>query len=320
MKVVVTARAFQEVEGPHRALLESQGFSVVYVPTRSPLSAEELAEWMDEEVVGVILGTDIVNRFVLERAPNLRVISRYGAGLDNLDLEALKERNIRVTYTPGANAISVAELTISLMLALARHLCWHVDVVRQGGWARKLGMESYGKTLGIVGMGRIGREVARRARGLGMRVFYHDPHPLPIEAEADLGVHRLELEELLSEADFVSLHLPLNRETRGMVDRTFLWKMKKGSFLINTSRGGLVNEEALYDALVSGHLAGAASDVFSKEPPEKSPLLAINTFLPTPHIGAYTREAVIRMGVMAVENLVAALKGERAPHGEVSWL
>ena len=316
MKVVVTARAFREVDGPHKELLESQGWEVVYLETRHPLTSEELAHHLDEKVMGLLLGTDRVDARALERAPNLKAISRFGVGLDNLDLEALRARGVRVTYTPGSSAASVAELTLGLILSLARWIPWHVTQVRQGGWSRRIGLELQGKVLGILGMGTIGREVALRARALGMRVVYHDPRPLPPEEEVRLGVQGVSWAELLASADFLSLHAPLTPETRGLLGRDALAQMKRGAFLVNSARGELVDEQALYEALVAGHLAGAATDVFSKEPPDASPLLSLENFILTPHIGAYTREAVIRTGVMAVENLIAALMDRPIPYGE----
>jgi D-3-phosphoglycerate dehydrogenase len=316
VKVVVTARGFIEVEGPHKELLESQGWEIEYVNVGHPLTPEELAQHLDERVAALILGTDKLDAKVLERAPRLKVISRFGVGLDNLDLDAIKARGVRVTYTPGSNATSVAELAIALILSLARWLPWHALRVQQGNWVRRLGLELQGKVLGLIGLGRIGREVAKRARALGMEVLYHDVRPLASDEEKYLGVQRVSWMELLASSDFLSLHVPLTPETREIIGRDTLARMKRGAFLVNTARGELVDERALYEALVHGHLAGAASDVSSREPRGASPLLQLENFILTPHIGAYTREAVVNTGLMAVENLIAALAGKPAPYGE----
>lgn len=279
-------------------------------PHDRPLKATELATLVTD-VVGAILGLDDVTADVLSQAKHLRVISRHGVGVDNVDLEAATCRGIVVTNTPGHNSVAVAELTLALVLALARRIPYHDRLVKQGDWARVSGMELAEHSLGIIGIGRIGKEVAKRAAGFGMRILYHDPVPPPQEFLVRVQASDRSLKDLLAESDVVSLHCPLRDDTRNLIDRTALRRIKSSAFLINTARGGLVDEQALYEALTEGALAGAACDVFSHEPPTHSPLLALDNFIATPHIGSATLQTTLRMGLMASENALAVLRGER---------
>jgi len=284
-----------------------QGLEVVFNETGRTLTEEEMADRV-ADVDGLLVGVDPVTRRVLSAAGRLRAVAKYGVGVDNIDQDALRERGIPLQTTPGANNVSVAELALGLMLVLARNLCGAVRSVKDGGWARRQGVELTGKTLGLVGCGQIGREVAVRAGGLGMAVTIADPY---FEDEAFLerhGIRRTDMDGLLAGADFVSLHLPLTPETRGIIGRSALERMKPGSFLVNTARGELIDEAALQRALESGGLAGAACDVFTKEPPGDHPLLRLDNFILTPHVGAHTREAVLRMARTATRNLLAMLQ------------
>jgi D-3-phosphoglycerate dehydrogenase / 2-oxoglutarate reductase len=249
---------------------------------------------------GLIVGVDPVTKQVLEAGP-LRVVVKYGSGMDNIDLEAAGDLGVRVSSTPGANARSVAELAIALLLALARNVALHDRGVRGGSWRRVTGVELAGKQLGIVGYGAVGREVARIARGLDMQVVAHDP----LVEEADVPL--VELVELYAQSDAVSLHLPLTEETRGLIGARELAAMKPSAFLINTARGGLVEEAALADALRSGRLAGAALDGFDVEPLGGSPLRELDNVVLSPHAGASTHEAVLRTAARAVDQLFADL-------------
>jgi D-3-phosphoglycerate dehydrogenase len=310
MKILITARSFRQTEGPHQQILEDAGYELLNSPQDRPLKAAELAPLMGD-VVGVILGVDEVTAEVLDGAAHLKVISRHGVGVDNIDLEAATSRGIVVTNTPGANTLSVAELTITLMLALARRIPYHDRMVKQGDWTRISGTEVAGRTLGIVGMGRIGREVAKRAVGFGMEIVYHDPVPPPQEFLASVPASSRSLQDLVAESDFVSLHCPLTEDTRNLIDGGLLGRFKPSAYLVNTARGGLVDEQALYKALVDGALAGAACDVFAEEPPQGSPLLGLDSFIATPHIGSATVHTALRMGLMASRNALSVLRGER---------
>jgi phosphoglycerate dehydrogenase-like enzyme len=247
---------------------------------------------------GLIVGVDPVTAAVLDAGP-LRVVVRFGSGTDNVDLEAAGRRGVRVVATPGANARSVAELTIGLLLALARHLVVHDREIRSGSWSRHTGIELAGRRLGVVGYGAVGRQVAGIAGALGMEVVATDP------AVRDAEVPLVDLETMLASSEAVTLHVPLADDTRAMIGATQLDGMRPQALLVNTSRGGLVDEQALAQALAAGRLGGAAFDTFEREPPEASPLLALDNFIASPHAGAATMEAARRTGVAAVRELLA---------------
>lgn len=234
----------------------------------------------------------------------LKVIGRAGSGVDNIDLEAASAAGIVVMNTPGGNSVAAAEHTLALLTAMARHVPQAAADLKAGNWNRKrfMGMEVTGKTLGIVGLGRIGREVALRAQGLRMDVIGHDPY-VSDAAAAGLGIGPRNLPDLLAESDFVTLHLPINSGTRHLIDGEALALMKPGARLINCARGGLVDETALAAALESGHLAGAALDVFETEPPGASGLLGMPGVIATPHLGASTREAQVRVAAEICEKV-----------------
>ena len=310
-RVLITARSFRDTEGAHKQLLAAAGCELIACPNEHPLGAAELAQWVGD-VDAAILGLDVVDDQVLAAAPKLRVISRYGVGVDAVDVPACTRRGVVVTITPGANSVAVAELAIALLMALARSIPYHDRAAKLGKWNRVQGMELTGATLGLVGYGRIGREVAQRACALGMRVIVYDPL-LPPEAFAGSPVTPCDLPTVLQTSDAISLHLPLTAETHNLIDAAALARMKPTAYLINTARGGLVDEEALYEALVGRRLAGAAFDVFSKEPPEAGGLVALDNFIAAPHIGSATRQTAARMSLMAAENALAVLRGERPP-------
>ncbi len=314
-KILVTARSFRNVEGEHQEILRRAGYEVVFSPYDRPLQPGELAELIGD-AVAVIAGVDSFTKEVFERAPQLRVVSRFGVGVDNVDLAAATEHKVVVTITPGANAVAVAELTILLMLALARHLPVHDRWVRAGEWKRGTGMELMGATLGLVGLGSIGQEVAVRARAFGMRVLATRRHPTHSDIADEVWPPE-RLPDLLRVSDVVSLHLPLTPETYHMIGAKEMALMKPTAFLVNTARGGLVDEQALYEALRERRLAGAAFDVFEQEPPGESPLLQLDNFIATPHIGSATVQTARRMGWMAAQNALAVLEGRR-PEGVVN--
>jgi D-3-phosphoglycerate dehydrogenase len=265
-------------------------------------------------VDGYIAGLDQMDLSVIEAAGSLQVIARYGVGVDRVDVAAATRRGIVITNTPGANSVAVAELTIALMLALGRRICLADQATRSGEWPRYSGVGLRGKTVGLVGFGAIGREVGSRLKGFGCRILVADPC-VDSECACGHGVHLVPLEELLASSDFVSLHASLNPSNSGMVDNTFLQKMKQGSFVVNTARGELIDEEALLAALERGHLAGAALDCFREEPPAPDhPLLRLPQVIVTPHTGSHTDEATNAMGWMALKACLAVLSGERPAH------
>ncbi len=305
--VVVTPRSFGLHAPQLRAELEQSVGEVRYRP--GPLSASELAlELTDADAL--LAGLDDVDANVLERAPRLRIVARYGVGTDRVDLQAAAARGVIVTTTPGANANAVAELTVALLLALARPIVNGRERARAGEWPAVPGVEISGQTLGLLGLGRIGRLVACKARSLGLHTIAHDPYVETAELE-----ELVDLETLAARSDFLSLHAPLTDETRGIVGSTFLERMKPNACLINTARGELVDEAALLQALERGLLRGAALDVLVEEPPAPdNPLLHRDDVLVTPHMGPHTREATTAMGRMAMEEVLAVLRGEPPRH------
>jgi len=250
-----------------------------------------------------------VNAKLLEKATRLRVIGRAGVGVDNVDLEAATRRGVVVMNTPGGSSVTVAELTLAHMLALARHVAQATASVKAGKWEKKKfqGHELAGKTLGVVGIGNIGSVVVERCRGMKMKAIAYDPFISP-EAADKLGVRLVTLDELWAQADVISLHVPLTEQTRNLVNAQTLARMKKGALLVNCARGGVIDERALAESLASGHLGGAALDVFEKEPPPADhPLLAIDNFVCTPHLGASTEEAQAAVAVAIAEQLALFL-------------
>lgn len=262
----------------------------------------------DYDALAVRSATKVTAK-LLEKASRLRVIGRAGVGVDNVDLDAATRRGVVVMNTPGGSSITVAELALSMILALSRHVPAATASVKAGKWEKKRfqGHELAGKTLGVVGIGNIGSVLVDRALAMKMRVVAYDPF-ISAEAAAKLGVERVELDALWAQADVVSLHVPLTEQTRNLVDAKVLARMKKGALLVNCARGGIVDERALADALASGHLGGAALDVFEQEPPPADhPLFGLDGFVATPHIGASTEEAQSAVAVAVAEQLAAYL-------------
>lgn len=308
VKILVTPRSFVQSGGKALQRLKDEGFLLILNETGKTYSEEQMIG-LCAEVDGIIVGIDPMTEKVLLQAKNLKAISKYGAGLDNIDVKKAEELGIKIDKAAGTNAVSVAELAVGLFFALARSLPYVSSSTKKGGWERKRGVELKDKTVGIIGMGNIGKEVARMAHGLGMAVIAYDPYlDRNDEAIADYAVTLQELPGIYANSDFISMHLPLLEETRYMINKESLALMKSSAFLVNTSRGELVNEEDLYQALKDGVIAGAAEDVFSKEPPEESPLLGLDNFILTSHIGAFTAEANERMALVSAENLIRMMK------------
>jgi D-3-phosphoglycerate dehydrogenase len=309
-KILVTPTSYGKNDPRLKTDLESQVGEVVYNPTGKPLSSTEVAALLPG-VDGYIAGLDTIDRDALQAANQLKVICRYGVGVDNVDIPAAREKGIVVTNTPGANSVSVAELALGLILALARQIPEAAEAVHQGKWPRLSGVSLEGKTIGILGLGAIGKQLARRLAGFDCRILAYDPYAdatFATENHVVLG----SMNDVISQADFVSLHLPLLPETRSLVNTDFLVKMKKGSFLVNTSRGEAIDETALLIALKSGHLRGAGLDAFVKEPPDTdNPLLALPQVIATPHLGAQTDGATSNMGWFAMKDCLAVLNGEQ---------
>lgn len=288
-----------------------------------PPPYEVILEKVKEVDALVPLLTDKIDKKVMDNAPNLRIIAQYAVGYDNIDVEYATKKGIYVTNTPGVLTEAVADLTWGLILAVARRIVEADHYVRSGEWystktgwhpMMMLGIEVNGKTLGILGMGRIGRAVARRAKGFNMRVIYYSRHRLPEDVEKELGAEYVDFETLLKESDILSIHVPLTPETRYMISEKELKMMKKGAILINTARGAVVDTKALVKALEEGWIAGAGLDVFEQEPlPPENPLTKFKNVVLAPHMGSATIETRTNMGVLVAKNLIAFYKGEVPP-------
>ncbi|MEM7023201.1 MAG: phosphoglycerate dehydrogenase [Pseudomonadota bacterium] len=276
----------------------------VEVEVNTGLSEAELIDIIDRYDGLAVRSATKVTAKVLEAASRLRVVGRAGIGVDNIDLQTATARGVVVMNTPFGNSVTTAEHTIALMLALARKLPAADRSTRSGKWekSRFMGMEVAGKVLGLIGCGNIGAIVADRAQGLKMRVIAYDPYLAPERAQ-DLAVEKVELDQLLSRADVISLHTPLNDGTRNILSAAALAKTKPGVRIINCARGGLLDEQALHDAIVEGHVGGAALDAFVEEPARESPLFELDQVVVTPHLGASTSEAQEKVAVQVAEQM-----------------
>ncbi|MBN2118989.1 MAG: hydroxyacid dehydrogenase [Anaerolineales bacterium] len=294
MKILICDKTEQEY-------IEQMRAAGLTVDVRDDITSEELPNVLPAYDGMVVRSRTKVRQPLIDVCPNLKVIVRGGAGLDTIDYEYAKSKGIVVMNTPLANSASVAELTIGYMLMLARSLYKASATMKAEKWDKKsfTGDEIGGKTLGIIGYGNIGHETARRALALGMKVLAYDPY-----VSSPNGIRLVALDELLAESDYISLHLPRTKETTNMIGAEQFAKMKNGVRIINCARGGIVNEEALYEALTSGKVAGAAVDVFAEEPPTDWRLLKLDNVIASPHIGAGTREAQARVGAEVAEKLI----------------
>lgn len=310
--VLIAPEAMQNPDGPYCRLLREAGFEVRFPQRfglpRGLLSHEEMLEELDG-VAGTIAGGEPYTAALMDALPELRVIARAGVGYDAVDVDAATERKIAVTITPHANHECVAELTLALMFSLAKRILVNDRDTRSGGWAREPLGAIRGKTLGIVGLGRIGRSLAKRAIAMGMRVVAFDVFPNPDQAR-EIGVEFMELDSLLGESDYVSLHCPLDESNRNLFNAETFGKMKPGSRLINMARGGLVVEADLLAALESGHLAGAGLDVFQQEPPDpQNPLFQRDDVVVSPHLGGADEISMVKMGVDGAQSIVDLHQG-----------
>ncbi len=277
----------------------------LHVDVRTGMTPEELRSCIPEYHGLVIRSATKVTAEIIEAAVNLKVIGRAGSGLDNVDKEAATKKGIVVMNTPGGNTITTAEHAIALMFALARNIPQATLSMKEGKWEKKrfMGVELFNKTLGVIGLGNIGSQVAKRAQALEMNVIGYDPF-LSDERAGELGVEKVDLEDLFRRADFITIHTPLTPETRNLINRDSIRMMKDGVMIINCARGGIINETDLYEALQSGKVAGAALDVFEKEPPGDLPLLKHERVVCTPHLGASTSEAQENVAIAISEQIV----------------
>lgn len=307
-KVVITARSFGEADNLAYQLLRDAGCEWIKITGTDMKQQKEVIKEAD----ALIAGLEYIGEELMDAAPKLKVISRYGVGYENVDAQAALMRGIQITITPGANGNSVADLAVALMLDVARNVTVMDQEMKKQHQIRPQGLELYGKTLGVIGAGRIGRGVAERCRGFNMKILVFDVYQNE-EFIKETGAEYVSMETLLSEADFITIHSPLTKETKNMISTEQFGMMKRDAVLVNTARGGIVDEDALYEALSSGRIRGAALDATVNEPPYNSPLMQCSNCILTPHAGAATREASSRMSIMAAENAVTILRGKLCP-------
>ena len=310
MKILLTTTSFQDTPGAHHDLLKQTGWEIINA--RGPLNeADTLA--LVGDVDGYICGDDAITRKVLEKArPKLKVLSKYGIGVDKIDVKSCTEFGIPVLFTPGVNHTTVAEHTFLLLLALEKNFLFHTDSTRAGGWKRKTGHELFEKTLGIIGLGRVGKEVAIRARAFGMIVISMSRHWDNNFAAQHEIKKAASLDELYAASDYISLHTNLTPETRDMISAKSFAKMKKGVLILNCARGEIVNTNDMVSALTSGQVGGYGTDVLDHEPPAADhPLLKLPNVVCTPHVASRTYESVVRQATCAVKNLILAMNGEK---------
>ena len=309
MRILLTTCSYQDTPGPHHELMESQGWEIVR--ERGPLTEERMLE-LAGDFDAFLCGDDAITRSVIEKSlPRLKVISKYGIGLDKIDLPTTKEHKLPVLFTPGVNHMTVAEHTFGLLIGITKHIVTTAAAARQGEWLRLTGHEIFEKTIGIVGLGRIGKEVAVRARAFDMNVIAFDPY----WDEAFAAKHQIRrcetMHEVLTGSDVVSLHCFLSDETRGLICSEKIAEMKDGVIILNCARGEIVETPDMVEALKSGKVGGYGADVLDVEPPPADhPLLSAPNCVITPHIGSRTYESVPRQAMKSLTNLINCLSGE----------
>ena len=291
-----------------KEILEKNGLKVTYEPEITP---EQIAEKIGNFEVVVVRSRTKLSRELVEKADKCKIIARVGVGLDNIDQEAAKEKNIRVINAVEGAITAVAELVIGLMLSMAREIPRADREIRNGNWIKKelMGSELKGKYLGIVGLGNIGKRLGRLARALNMNIIGYDVIPIDDEFSKEVGLMKADLDTLLSSADYVSLHVPLLDSTHHMINAEKLKMMKNTACIVNTSRGGVIDEEALYNSLKEGNIAGAALDVFETEPATENNLTTLPNFIATPHMGSQTKEAQLLAANIIAEKIIQVLRG-----------
>jgi len=310
MKILLTTCSYQDTPGPHHELMQSQGWDITR--ERGPLSEARMLELAGQQFDAFLCGDDAITREVLEKcAPNLKVISKYGIGLDKIDIPATKEMRIPVLFTPGVNHDTVAEHTLLLLLAITKNLVPSVNATKAGKWTRQTGYELFGKRIGLIGLGRIGQEVAKRAHAFGMEVHgFGNYWPEDIAEQYRITRHH-DLNTLFEASRIISPHTKLTPESHHCVNSARLGLMPDNSWLVNTGRGELISQPDVIAALDSGKLAGYATDVLDEEPPPADhPLLLHEKVIVTPHIGSRTYESVPRQAMKSLTNLINALKKE----------
>jgi len=306
-KIVITPRGFAKCGLDNADIIRNAGFELVYNDTGLAYTKEQFYE-ITADAAGVVVGVELVDKAYIDAHPKLEAVVKFGVGTDNIDLNYCKEKGIFVGRTVGSNARSVAETAISFVIADSKNLYESIDNTRSGGWAKMTGYEVGGKTIGIIGFGAIGKEVCKMAWGLGMKVLAFDVAPISEDFAKQFDVKVTTVDEILATADFVSLHIPLLDSTKNFIGTKEFAKMKKNAVLINTARGGIVNEAELYTALKDKTIRAAYFDVFSVEPPAKDePLMTLPNFYLTPHIASRSAEAEKNTADMSTRIIIDAL-------------
>jgi len=309
MKILVTPRSFGKTDPQAFKLLEDAGFEIVKNETGGILSEQQLSELI-QDCDGVILGVDPLTSKVLQNAPKLKAIAKYGVGVDNIDLQACEARNIPVSRTVGANSEAVADYAFALMLAVARKVISIDAACRKSDWGKATTIDVFGKTLGLIGLGAIAKGVAARAKGFNMKVLAYDVF-WDNDYAKNASIQKAELNQIYKEADFISLHVPLTNETRLLIGETQLKLMKPTAIIINTARGGIIDENALLKALQNNTIYGAGIDAFEQEPPTNKAWFELENIVIGSHCAASTFGATEQMGRMAVQNIIDDLKGRQ---------
>lgn len=304
-KILITPRSFGQNSSKPWKLLEEKGYEYITNPYGRIMSEEEMMACI-EDVDGIILGVDPCSRKVLEKAKSLKCISRYGVGLDNIDMEYAKQNSIVVHRTMGANSNAVADYAFGLMLDVTRKITCIDRECRNGNWKKIKTSEMWNKTIGILGLGAIGKGVAKRSSGFNMNILAYDVYKDEAYAKEN-NIQYADLETIFKNSDFISLHLPLTEETKDLISYKEFEMMKETAVLVNTARGGVVNEDALYDALLNNKILGAGIDVFEQEPPLNNEFVKLNNIVIGSHCAASTSEAIDNMSIMSTNNLISAL-------------
>ncbi len=308
-RLLITARSFGKVDPSHIARLQEAGFSVVESRESPAMDRAALEAGLPEIETWVVSGYR-VDDAVLAKSTGLRLVIKHGIGVDNIDIPAASRRNVLIMNTPQVNPLAVADLAVTLLLSFTRRIVEAHQNVVSGKWNQFLGTGVYGKALGIIGLGRIGLAVADRAKGFGMHLLGFDPYAAERVRAERSDIEVVDFDDLLRTADFISLNVPLSDQTVGLIGWDALRRMKPGAIVINTSRGKIVDESAMCEALTEGRIGGYATDVFEKEPPSDSPLLKLPNVLCTPHIGWYTQESMKLLGDQVVASVLAIYRGE----------
>lgn len=314
-KVLVPSRSFGRIAEVGTQILEENGLEIENIPeAERPITEEMIQEKLSQgDILGIVSSIEPLGSTALQNVGNLKVISKHGVGLDNIDIEMATEKGVAVTNAPGTNTQAVADLTIGLMISLARKICLANQSTKDGKWERFIGNELWKKTVGVVGTGAIGKAVIKRLQGFDVEILAYDIFE-DKEFASRYEVRYVSLEKLLKDSDYITLHAPLTEQTKGLIGKEELEKIGSSSYLVNAARGEIVDQNAIIQALKNKEIAGVALDAFSNEPPEDDELLNLENLLTTPHMGAHTYEAMERMDETCAKNIVKVLNGEKPEH------